>query len=96
MSESQLQAKIIKWLKSKGCYVIKHSAGPGVPSGCPDLSAYYDGCVIFIEVKASKTSKFQPLQKPTLEKLEDWFKYVYVAYPGNWEDIKAELQSSVF
>lgn len=94
--ESKLQAEIIKYLKHKGCYVIKHGAGPGVPVGCPDVSAYYDGAVIFIEVKASEKSKFQPLQRETLAKLKDWFGFVYVAYPSNWHVIQEELESRFF
>ena len=73
MPEKKLQSEIIKWLKSQGAYVIKHSAVVGVPTGCPDLSAYYDGAVIFIEVKSSPKAPFQPLQKETLAKLKDWF-----------------------
>lgn len=94
--ESKLQTEIIKYLKHKGCYVIKHTAGPGVPTGCPDLSAYYDGAVIFIEVKAAANSKFQPLQKDTLVKLKEWFGYVYVAHKDNWHLIKQELEATFF
>ena len=96
MNESKLQSEIIKWLKHQGCYVIKHSAIAGVPTGCPDLSAYYDGAVIFIEVKASPKAKFQPLQKETLAKLRDWFEFVYVVYPENWEEVKGILTTTFF
>lgn len=96
MTESQLQSNIIKHLKHKGCYVIKHQAGPGVPTGCPDLSAYYDGGVIFIEVKSSAKAKFQPLQRETLKKLKDWLEFVYVVYPENWEEIKQDLEGRFF
>jgi Holliday junction resolvase len=96
MTEPKLQAEIIKYLKSRGCYVIKHNAGAGVPVGCPDLSAYYDGAVIFIEVKQTAKSKFQPLQKETLIKLKEWFGYVYVAHNNNWHLIKQELEATFF
>jgi Holliday junction resolvase len=96
MTESKLQADIIKWLRSKGCFVIKHNAGPGVPAGCPDLSAYYDGGVIFIEVKKNEKSPFQPLQKETLTRLRGWFKYVYVVTPKSWDDIRNELEVNFF
>ena len=94
--EKQLQSKIIKWLRAKGCYVIKHSVIAGVPVGCPDISAYYDGAVIFIEVKASQKRKFQPLQKETLAKLKDWFEFVYVVYPENWPEVQAQLEEQFF
>lgn len=95
-AEADLQAKITKYLRSKGCYVIKTTASPGVPRGCPDIIAFYDGCVIIIEVKASAKARFQPLQKTTLDKLEDWFKFVYVVHPDNWDEVKAELSKCVF
>ena len=91
MTESQLQSNIIKHLKHKGCYVIKHQAGPGVPTGCPDLSFYKEGFYGFIEVKSSKTARFQPLQKETIAKLDNW-SWCKVVYPENWQEIKEELE----
>lgn len=91
MIEKRLQSKIIKYLKSKGCYVIKNNAAPGVPVGCPDLSFYIEGFYGFIEVKASKTSKFQPLQKEAVAKLDSW-SWAKVVYPENWEEIQQELE----
>jgi len=90
MIEKKLQSEIIKYLKSKGCYVIKHNASPGVPVGCPDLSFYIEGFYGFIEVKASKTSRFQPLQKETIARLDGW-SWGRVVYPGNWAEVKNEL-----
>lgn len=90
--ESELQTTISKWLKGRGCFVIKHNAGPGVPTGTPDLSFYCEGFYGFIEVKARKTSSFQPLQKERIAKLDKW-SWAKVAYPENWEEIKAELES---
>lgn len=94
--EKQLQTQILNWLKAKGCYVIKHSVIAGVPVGCPDISAYYEGAVIFIEVKTSLKAEFRPLQKETLAKLKDWFEFVYVVTPENWPQIQAELEKSFF
>ena len=90
MSEAYLQAKIIRHLKSKGCYVIKTTPGPGVPVGCPDIIFMKDGFWGGIEAKASKTSRFQPLQKDTIALLNDmsWCRPVF---PENWADIKLEL-----
>jgi Holliday junction resolvase len=91
MSEAYLQGNIVKFLKSQGCYVIKTTPGPGVPVGCPDILFMKDGFWGGLEVKASKTSRFQPLQKATIEKLDSmsWCKAVY---PENWKIIKLELQ----
>ena len=88
--ESQLQTEIIKWLKKQGCFVIKHSAVAGVPVGTPDLSFYKEGFYGFLEVKASKSSKFQPLQKETLQKLDDW-SWAKAVHPDNWPEIREEL-----
>lgn len=90
MSEAVLQGKIVKYLKSMGCYVIKTTPGPGVPVGCPDIIFLKDGFWGGLEVKASKTSRFQPLQKQTIELLDNmsWCKPVF---PENWDAIKLEL-----
>lgn len=90
--EAKLQSQIIKWLKSKGCYVIKTQPGPGTPVGCPDILALLDGGGWFaLEVKEAEKSKFQPLQKETISKLNDMY-YSTVVYPENWNDIKKQLE----
>lgn len=94
--ESKLQAEIIKWLKSKGAYVIKTKPQPGTPVGCPDIIFLFEGAWGAIECKASKTAKFQPGQKATLERLRDWCPFVYVAYPANWPDIMKDLLDRFF
>lgn len=91
MIEKRLQSEIAKWLRSKGCYVIKHQAGMSVPTGCPDLSFYKEGFYGFIEVKSSKTARFQPLQKETIAKLDNW-SWCKMVYPENWQEIKEELE----
>lgn len=88
--EQDLQSKIIKWLKSQGCYVIKNNAQPGVPLGCPDVVFFKEGFYGFIEVKPSKTAKFQPLQKETVAKLDDW-SWARIVYPEIWETTQKEL-----
>lgn len=90
--EARLQAQIIRWLKAKGFYVIKTTAAPGVPVGCPDVIALLEGLWIALEVKASATAKFQPLQKETLAKLDNW-SYAKAVYPGNWEEVKQEINA---
>lgn len=88
--ESKLQSEIIKWLKSKGCYVIKLQSGPGVPQGSPDILALKEGAWLAVEVKASRRSKYQPLQKERLEKLDGW-SWAKAVFPENWVEIKSEL-----
>lgn len=91
MKESKLQAEIIRFLKKKGCYVIKTSPGPGTPIGCPDIIALFEGCWIAIEVKASAKSSFRPLQKETIEKLSDW-SWCKAVTVDNWPEVKGELE----
>jgi Holliday junction resolvase len=90
--EKKLQAKIIKWLRSQDAYVIKTQPGAGIPVGCPDIIFLKGGFWGAIEVKASNTVKFQPLQELTINKLQDW-SYCRVVYPGNWEHVRSELQA---
>lgn len=94
--ESRLQGQIIRWLKSKGAYVIKCGAGPGVPVGCPDILFLYEGAWGAIEVKASRTARYRPGQKMTLYKLNGWSPFVYTAHPENWPQIRAELVERFF
>lgn len=94
-AEARLQAKIIKWLKLKGCVVIKLSATPGVPNGIPDVLFLLDGGGWgFLEVKASEKAKFQPLQKQWVKKLDDMY-WARVVYPENWLEIRDELETLI-
>ena len=90
MRESVFQSIVIKWLKQQGCYVIKNSANPGVPAGCPDVVFFKGTFYGFLEVKPSKTAKFRPLQKETLAKLDDW-SYAQAVYPENFPAIQAQI-----
>jgi Holliday junction resolvase len=92
MSESKLQSELIKWLRSRGCFVFKVQAGPGVPTGTPDVFFCKEGFYGFCELKSSAKSKFQPLQKERLEKLHDW-SWAKAVYPQNWQEIKIELDN---
>lgn len=92
MTESQLQAKIIKYLKDKGCYVIKTKPGVGTPVGCPDIIALCGGLWLALEVKGSATAKYRPLQETTLEMLDGW-SYAKTVFPANWWEIKADLDA---
>lgn len=89
--EAKIQSTAIKWLKAKGCYVIKTGGGPGTPVGCPDVIALFDGGGwAALEFKASEKSKFQPLQKDTIYKLNNMW-YSRVVTPDNWDTIRKEL-----
>lgn len=94
--EAKLQTDIIKFLKTKGCYVIKTRPGPGTPVGCPDVIALYEGAWLVIEVKSSKKAAWRVGQEATLNRLSNWSPFVYKVFPENWSDTRAELNRQFF
>lgn len=88
--ESDFQAKVIKWLRSKGCIVYKMQQNATTRLATPDVFFIKEGFWGAIECKASARAKFQPGQKEMVAKLNDW-SYAAVAYPTNWADIQKEL-----
>jgi len=51
MKESQLQAKIIQLLKSRGIWTVKFHAGPKTTTGVPDIICCHRGHFMALEVK---------------------------------------------
>ena len=94
--ESKLQSDIISWLKINGVYVIKTKPGPGTPVGCPDIIGLYYDRWLAIEVKAGPRAPFQPGQKLTLQTLRESNPFVFVAYPENWPEVRAQLLANFF
>lgn len=88
--ESDFQAKVIKWLRSKGCIVFKMQQNATTRIATPDVLFLKEGFWGAIECKRSKSAKFQPGQKEMVKKLDDW-SWAKVAYPENWAEIRAEL-----
>lgn len=91
-TEARTQEKLIRYLKKKGCYVLKPKPGPGVPVGCPDVLALFEGFWAAFEVKATPHSKLQPLQVETLLKFEEW-SFARIVTPSNIDDVVAELET---
>jgi len=91
--ESNLQATIRRYLRDKGCYVLKTrpDARGGAPMGCPDIIFMLEGFWGAIEVKASPKSPYQTLQRETLDRLDDW-SWAKRVDPSNWPNIQAELE----
>jgi len=67
MTETQIQAKLIKSLEAEGYFVIRVKVAS--PSGTPDLIAFKDGEYRFIEVK-TETGKLSPVQKIIHERMK--------------------------
>lgn len=89
--EAKTQKRLILYLKSKGCYVIKTRPGPGTPVGCPDVIALYEGWWGGFEVKSSAKARFKPLQRETLNLLNEW-STVWVVHPNNIDDVISQLE----
>lgn len=90
-TESDLQTKIRKYLKSKGCYVLVIKPQPGIPDGCPDILFTLEGFWGALEVKKSPEAGYQPLQKETLEKFSTW-SWAKRVDPTDWPEIMQELE----
>ena len=90
--EANIQSKIIKFLKKKGCYVIKTKPGVGTPVGCPDIVFFIEGFWGAIECKARKNSPYRPLQKDTIAKLNNW-SWCKVVHEDNVDAIMLELSA---
>lgn len=90
-AEARVQAKLIKYLNDKGCYVVKTKPGMGTPVGCPDVFAFYEGFWAAFECKANKNAGWKPLQKETLDLLAQW-SFVWVVYPENLDSVITELE----
>lgn len=79
---SELEKKIISFLRKHGCVVKR--------TDFPSILFLKEGFWGAIECKASARAKFQPGQKEMVAKLNDW-SYATIAHPGNWDEIKKEL-----
>ena len=91
MLEKDFQNTIAKWLRAKGCVVLKYQQNATTRASVPDLLFLKDGFWGAIEVKKSKTAKFRPGQKETVAKLNE-MSWAKVVWPGeNWEETKKEL-----
>lgn len=89
--ESDFQAKVIKKLKSLGLAVVKNQAGPGVPTGFPDITAFGEGIYFCLECKASARAKKQPRQDYWVNKLNEW-SYAAFIYPSNYDKVMSEIK----
>lgn len=94
MLEKDLQTKIVKWLRSKHCIVLKYQQNATTRAAFPDILALHEGFWLAIEVKKTKSSPFRPGQKAMVEKLDSW-SYARVVWGGknsNWPEVQAELE----
>lgn len=99
MNERTFQSKAIQWGRAQGAYIIKTRPGMGTPTGCPDSIWLYGSKHADIEFKASAKAPYRPGQEAALDYLErsgDTNRFVYTAYPENWQEIQADLLANFF
>lgn len=89
--ESPVQKEVIKFLKKHGCWVMKVTPVPGVPTGTADVFFCREGFYGWLECKATKTSKRQPGQPQFIAKMDDW-SYARFVHNGNLEEVLKELE----
>jgi Holliday junction resolvase len=89
--EKKVQDKLIRFLKKHGCYVIKITVVPGVPTGTPDVFFCKEGFYGFAECKANSKSKFQPLQRERIAMFHEW-SWCRVVHSGNIDEIILQLE----
>ena len=78
MAEKQVQAKIRKYLESKGCYVVN---GIYTKAGVPDLIGCYEGAFFAIEVKTPETrNHVSKLQEYNLDVIRECGGHSIVAW----------------
>lgn len=90
--EGNFKKSFCSRLRKLGCTVFQNQ-GVGVPRGFPDTSVLLpEGLTIYIEFKASKRAKFQPLQKEWIKKLNERNFFAWVCYPENADEIMGEIR----
>lgn len=90
MKESAFQQLVVKWLRAKGCVVLKYQQNATTRASIPDILFLKEGFWGAIEVKKSKTAKYRPGQKETVAKM-DAMSWARVIYPENWSEVQKEL-----
>lgn len=90
--ESLLQQKIIKWLRSQGCRVVKCEQNATTRTGTPDIIFMKEQFWGVMEFKKAKNSPKRPGQQEWVDWANEnsWGAFVY---PANWSEIQKELES---
>lgn len=91
MRESAFQAKVIKFFRDNGGYVLNVAGGTQIPKGTPDLIICYKGRFIALELKTD-VGKTIPLQKKKICDIRRADGYARVLRPKEWETFIEELE----
>lgn len=91
MLEKTFQQSVIKWLRSKGCLVLKYEQNATTRAGVADVFFCKEQFYGFLECKKTKSSPLRPGQQQFIDKVDTW-SYGRIIWPGEkWEETKKEL-----
>ena len=94
MTENQFQTKVIKYLRSKGYYVLNVAGSSQQRQGTPDLIVCINGTFWGIELKC-KGNRPSPLQLHALEEINKAGGHGIVLYEDQFDSFKKELEDMV-
>lgn len=89
--ESNLQAKILKWLRSQGAFATKMQQNATTQAGIADVFFCKEGFYGFLEIKKSKTASRRPGQEAFIKRMDEW-SFGRVVWPENWAEVQSELK----
>ena len=91
MRENQFQAKVVRYLRDKGAYVLNVAGGSQIPKGTPDLLVCWRGRFMALELKTD-TGRTTELQEDKISDIRSANGYARVLRPMDWESFKEELE----
>ena len=94
MTENQFQTKVIKYLRSKGYYVLNMPGSSQQRKGKPDLIVCINGTFWGIELKC-KGNKPSPLQLHALKEIDNAGGIGIVLYEDQFDSFKKKLEDMV-
>jgi len=87
VKEKNLQTRVIKWLQSKGVYVINIWGNSFQRSGIPDLICCVNGKFVAIELKR-EGSRATPLQEYNIEQIIKSGGIAKLIRPSSFDELK--------
>ena len=91
--EGRLKKEVCSQLRKWGCTVLQYRQDSTTVKGFADTIVLLpEALTIFIEFKASRNAKFQPLQKEWHQKLLDRGFFSFICYPENKSEILNQIK----
>lgn len=89
--EGKFKTEVVKWLRSKGCFVWICKQDATTQKGVADLFFCIEGMYGWLELKATKNSPRRPGQEAFIHKMDEW-SWAKVVWPEIWPEIQKELE----